>query len=155
MSSPARVRIEPASPRLPEARELIAELDAFLGALYPPERNYLLDVESLCSPEITFFLARCDGVPAACGAVRRLDAAAAEIKRMYVRPQYRGHGIGRAVLLALEEQARRLGVSVVLLETGTSQPEALALYERQGYQRRTSYGEYRDEPTSVFMEKRI
>ena len=153
MSSTARVSVEPVSPRLPEARALIAELDAYLGALYPPERNYLLDVESLCQPDVTFFLARCDGTAAGCGAVRRMAAATAEIKRMYVRPQFRGQGIGRAVLQVLEEHARALGASRLLLETGTSQPEALALYEQQGYRQRPRYDEYRDEPTSVFMEK--
>ncbi len=147
--------VEPSSPRLPEACELIAALDSYLGALYPPERNYLLDVESLCSPEIAFFLARCDGAAAGCGAVRRLDATSAEIKRMFVRPQFRGLGVGRALLEALEEEARRLGVHALLLETGIEQPEALALYARSGYRRRARYGEYRDEPSSVFMEKLI
>jgi putative acetyltransferase len=150
-----RVIVEPSSPRLPEARELIAELDSYLGTLYPPERNYLLDVESLCSPEIMFFLARCDGAAAGCGAVRRLDANSAEIKRMFVRPQFRGLGIGRSVLVALEEQACRLGVHVLFLETGIEQPEALALYAHTGYRRRAPYGEYRDDPSSVFMEKLI
>jgi putative acetyltransferase len=150
-----RVVVEPSSPRLPEARELIAELDSYLGALYPPERNYLLDVESLCSPEITFFLARCDGAAAGCGAMRRLDASSAEIKRMFVRPQFRGLGIGRSILEALEEQARRMGVHALLLETGIEQPEALALYARTGYRRRARYEDYCDEPSSVFLEKLI
>lgn len=148
-----RVIIEAASPRSPEAGELIAELDAYLGKLYPPERNYLLDVESLCAPEITFLVARCHGAAVGCGALRRLDEASAEIKRMYVRPQYRGHGVGRAVLAALEEQARSSGMHALLLETGVDQPEALALYESRGYRRRGRYGEYRDESSSVFMEK--
>jgi putative acetyltransferase len=148
-----RVIIEAASPRSLEAGELIAELDAYLGKLYPPERNYLLDVESLCAPEITFLVARCNGAAVGCGALRRLDEASAEIKRMYVRPHYRGHGVGRAVLAALEEQARSSGMHALLLETGVDQPEALALYESRGYRRRERYGEYRDESSSVFMEK--
>ena len=153
MSDAAAVSVERASPRLAEARELIAQLDAHLNSLYPPERNYLLDVESLCSAEVTFFLARCDGRVAGCGAVRRLDASSAEVKRMYVQPRFRGRGIGLAVLQALEARARELGVRRLLLETGTGQPEALALYERHGYRRREPYGEYRDESSSVFMEK--
>jgi putative acetyltransferase len=148
-----RVVIEAVSPRLPEARELIAELDAYLGELYPPERNYLLDVESLCAPGITFLVARCDGAAAGCGALRHLDEGSAEIKRMYVRPQYRGQGVGRAVLAALEAQALGAGARALLLETGFDQPEALALYESAGYRRRERYGEYRDESSSVFMQK--
>lgn len=150
-----RVVVEPSSPRLPEARELIAELDSYLGALYPPERNYLLDVESLCSPGITFLLARCDGAAAGCGAVRRIDATSAEIKRMFVRPRFRGLGVGSAILAALEEHAHSQGARTLLLETGTEQPEALTLYAHRGYRRRANYGEYRDEPSSVFMEKLI
>jgi putative acetyltransferase len=155
MSEADGIRVEQASPRLHEARELIAELDAYLTSLYPPERNYLVDVESLCAAGVTFFLARCDGVTAGCGAVRRLDESSAEVKRMYVKPQLRGRGIGLAILRAVEARARELGVSRLLLETGTAQPEALALYEREGYRRRRAYGEYRAESSSVFMEKAV
>ena len=150
-----RVIIEAVSPRSPEARALIAELDAYLVSLYPPERNYLLDVESLCAPEITFLVARCDGAAAGCGALRRLDGSSAEIKRMYVRPQYRGQGVGRAVLAALEAQARGSGTRALLLETGADQPEALALYESTGYRSRERYGEYRKESSSVFLQKML
>jgi putative acetyltransferase len=104
---------------------------------------------------VAFFVARCDGEIAACGALRRLDEATAEIKRMYVRPRFRGRGLGRAVLLALEAHARSLGVELLVLETGVDQPEALALYERHQFVRRERYGEYRDDPTSVFLEKRL
>lgn len=151
----AAIVVEPTSPRAAEARELIFELDAYLNGLYPLERNYLLDVESLCAPEVTFLLARCDGTAAGCGALRRLDESRVEIKRMYVRPHFRGLGIGRAVLEALERHAVALGAHVLLLETGTEQPEALTLYERHGYERRGRYGEYRDDPTSLFFEKRM
>jgi putative acetyltransferase len=147
--------VERASPRLGGARELIAELDEYLNRLYAADRNHLLDVEALCAPEVAFFVARCDGEIAACGALRRLDEATAEIKRMYVRPRFRGRGLGRAVLLALEAHARSLGVELLVLETGVDQPEALALYERHQFVRRERYGEYRDDPTSVFLEKRL
>ena len=155
MTEAAEIRVEQASPRLHEARQLIAELDAYLNSLYAPELNYLLDVESLCAAEVSFFLARCDGAVAGCGAVRRLDASSAEVKRMYVKAQFRGQGIGLAILQALETRAHALGVRRVLLETGTGQPEALALYERHGYRRRDAYGEYREESSSVFMEKAV
>jgi putative acetyltransferase len=140
---------------LPGARELIAELDDYLNRLYAADRNYLLDIEALCAPEIAFFVARCDDEIVACGALRRLDDACAELKRMYVRPRFRGQGLGRAMLLALESHARSLGIERLVLETGVDQPEALALYERHHYVRCPPYGEYRDEPTSVFFEKRL
>ena len=147
--------VERASPRSPGARELIAELDDYLNRLYAADRNYLLDVEALCAPEIAFFVARYDGEIVACGALRRLDDACAELKRMYVRPRLRGQGLGRAMLLALEAHARSLGVERLVLETGVDQPEALQLYERHQYVRRARYGEYRDDPTSVFFEKAL
>jgi putative acetyltransferase len=150
-----KVVVERASPRLAEARQLIAELDDYLSRLYAADRNYLLDVEALCAPEVAFFVARLDGAIAACGALRRLDDSCAELKRMYVRPAFRGQGLGRVMLLALEAHARSSGVERLVLETGVDQPEALALYERHRYVRRARYGEYRDDPTSIFFEKQL
>jgi putative acetyltransferase len=147
--------VERTSPRRADASALIAELDDYLNRLYAADRNYLLDVEALCAPEVTFFVARCDEVSAGCGALRRVDEATAEIKRMYVQPGFRGRGIGRAILLALEAQARTNGATLLVLETGVDQPAALALYERHQFVRRAPYGEYREEPTSVFFEKRL
>jgi putative acetyltransferase len=147
--------VERASPRLAGARELIEELDAYLNRLYAAERNYLLDIEALCAPEIAFFVARVAGEIAACGALRRLDDQSAELKRMYVRPPFRGRGLGRAILLALEAHAQEAGVRRLVLETGVDQPEALALYQRHGFVRCARYGEYREDPTSVFFEKRL
>lgn len=137
------------------APELIAELDAYLNRLYAAERNYLVDVAALCAPEVTFFVARCDGELAGCGALRRLEVSTAEIKRMYVRPRFRGLGLGRAILLGLESHARSAGIARLVLETGVDQPEALTLYERHQFVRCSRYGEYRDDPTSRFFEKHL
>lgn len=90
-----------------------------------------------------------DGAPVGCGGLRRRDETAAEIKRMYVRPAARGRGTGRALLAALEDHARRLGVTVMHLETGDRQAEAIALYEAAGYRRVPG----RDGIHSVWMEK--
>ena len=156
MTDPRRnLVVERASPRLAGARELIAELDEYLNRLYAADRNYLLDIEALCAPDVAFFVARCDEEIAACGALRRLDEESAELKRMYVRPPFRGQGLGRAMLLALESHAWATGVRRLVLETGVDQPEALALYQRHGFARCARYGEYRDDPTSVFFEKHL
>jgi putative acetyltransferase len=152
---PSSIVVERTSPRRADARSLISELDEYLNRLYAAERNYLLDVEELCGPEVMFFVARCGDESAGCGALRRLDEASAEIKRMYVRPRFRGKGIGRAILLALEAEARANGIARLVLETGVDQPEALALYEHHQYVPCARYGEYRDDPTSVFFEKRL
>jgi GNAT superfamily N-acetyltransferase len=90
----------------------------------------------------------------ACGAVRRIGEATAEVKRMYVRPSGRGLKLGAAVLAQLERAARELGAGRMVLETGTRQGAALGLYERAGYRRVPCWGEYEaSAATSVCMEK--
>ncbi len=88
-----------------------------------------------------------------CGAVRRIEARTGEIKRMYVSPDARGRGIGRAVLAALEAEARTLGIARLVLETGLRQGEALALYEGAGFSRIPPFGEYVNSPLSLCMAK--
>jgi ribosomal protein S18 acetylase RimI-like enzyme len=84
-----------------------------------------------------------------------LGAGVGEVKRMYVAPAFRGRGIARALLRALEAAAGRLGVAVLRLETGTRQPEAIGLYEAAGYARIPAFGEYVGDPLSVCFEKRL
>ena len=79
----------------------------------------------------------------------------AEVKRLFVDPQVRGRGIGRALLAQLERAAKRAGVSLLQLETGVKQPEALALYRAFGYLERGPFGAYRPDPLCLFMEKRL
>ncbi|MFG1898392.1 GNAT family N-acetyltransferase [Micromonospora zamorensis] len=91
----------------------------------------------------------------ACGGLQSLDAETGEIKRMYVRPAYRGRGIARQLVAALEECAFRQGHSVVCLETGTYLPAAIALYTSCGYEQIPVYGEYVSNPFSVCFAKRL
>ncbi|MEU8258233.1 GNAT family N-acetyltransferase [Micromonospora inaquosa] len=94
-----------------------------------------------------------NGRAVACGGLQALDAETGEVKRMYVRPAYRGRGIARQLLAALEECAFRQGHSVVCLETGTYLPAAIALYTSGGYQQVPVYGEYVGNPYSVCSAK--
>jgi len=97
-----------------------------------------------------------DEVAVGCGAVRRLDESTAELKRMYVDPQVRGKGIGRALVESLEREARALGVTRVVLETGTRLAPAIRLYEGLGYIRIPLFGEYLSSPgTSVCFGKSL
>jgi putative acetyltransferase len=91
--------------------------------------------------------------PVACGAIRELDQSTAEIQRMYVGREYRRRHIARAILSHLENEARRLGYSRLLLETGDRQAPALALYEASGFDRVPPYGRYQEDPTSVCYER--
>ncbi|MFI6272526.1 GNAT family N-acetyltransferase [Micromonospora zamorensis] len=96
-----------------------------------------------------------NGRAVACGGLQSLDAETGEIKRMYVRPAYRGRGIARQLVAALEECAFRQGHSVVCLETGTYLPTAIALYTSCGYEQIPVYGEYVSNPYSVCFAKRL
>ncbi|MGV9215259.1 GNAT family N-acetyltransferase [Micromonospora sp. RB23] len=95
------------------------------------------------------------GRAVACGGLQSLDAVTGEIKRMYVRPAYRGRGIARQLLAALEECAFRQGHTVVCLETGTYLPAAIGLYTSCGYEPIPVYGEYVGNPYSVCFAKRL
>ncbi|MCG5467216.1 GNAT family N-acetyltransferase [Micromonospora sp. LAH09] len=95
------------------------------------------------------------GRAVACGGLQSLDAETGEVKRMYVRPAYRGRGIARQLLAALEECAFRQGHSVVCLETGTYLPAAIGLYTSCGYEQIPVFGEYVSNPYSVCFAKRL
>jgi GNAT superfamily N-acetyltransferase len=137
------------------AQALIGALNAELSQLYPEPgaTHFRLDHEEVAEGRGAFLVAWVDGSPLGCGAVRCLDPATAEIKRMYVAPAARGRGIGRAVLAALEREARRLGAQRLVLETGIRQEVALALYQNAGFVVVPPFGEYRSSPTSVCMAK--
>ena len=102
-----------------------------------------------------WIVAREDGRALGCGALRSLGEPVVEIKRMYVRPEARGRGIGAAILGVLEQQAVELGFRVVRLETGPLQPEALRLYESAGYREIPCFGAYATGAASRCFERRI
>ena len=137
------------------ATRLISALNAELSRRYPEEgaNHFRLDAQEVEEGRGAFFIAYANGEPLGCGAIRRIGADCAEIKRMYVEPYARGQGVGRKILLTLQEEARRLGVARILLETGERQPEAIALYNRAGFLRVRAFGEYVDSPLSVCMAK--
>jgi putative acetyltransferase len=154
--------IRPTPPDHPQVLALIAELDAYLAALYDPEDVYIVDLAGLMEPSVTFLGAWSGDVLVGCGAVRLMPAEPGtdgqpygEIKRMFVSPARRGERIGQQVLDALELDLQQRGIGRALLETGPPQVEALRLYARCGYARRAAFGGYPDKATaSVFMEKR-
>ena len=74
---------------------------------------------------------------------------------MYVRPEFRGKGLGKAMLRCLSEYARARELSILRLETGIYEVEAIGLYTRFGFERRAPFGEYVEDPLSVYLEKRI
>jgi GNAT superfamily N-acetyltransferase len=93
----------------------------------------------LAAPHGAFLVGFDDGEPVCSGGVKRLADGLAEIKRMYVVPEARSRGLGRALLAALEDAARDLGYTRVRLDTGALQPGARSLYERSGYRAIADY----------------
>lgn len=90
-----------------------------------------------------------------CGAFKEYSADAAEIKRMFVRSENRGRGIAGEILTELEIWAKELSFSECVLETGVKQPEAIRLYQKSGYEKIPSYGQYLNVENSVCMRKLI
>ena len=97
----------------------------------------------------TFLVARLENLDVGCGGLRLLREGVGEVKRMYVEPAARGRGVARALLRGLLDHARAAGLGRVQLETGELQPEAVALYESEGFEPIEPYGHYRDDPRSL------
>ena len=141
----------------PELRELIAALDTVLNAAYEPHQRHGLRIEELFEPHMRFFIARLDGRAVGCGGVG-LFGDYAEVKRMYTRPEARGRGVAKALLGRFEQEARAAGISILRVETGTEQHEAIALYRGVGFAGCGAFGPYAAMPPdrvemSLFFEK--
>lgn len=139
----------------PVVRELEARVQQEYVHRYGGADSTPIDGGEFDPPDGVFLVGWAGGEPVACGGFRRHDAESAEVKRMYVVDSHRGLGYARAVLAALEDRARAAGYRRVLLETGTEQPEALALYASSGYTPVEGFGHYRHLPKSRSFAKPI
>ena len=142
----------------PDVQDLIAQLDRELAARYPePGANHFrLDPDEVAPGRGALLLARSGEEVVGCGALRVIEPGTAELKRMFAVPSARRRGIGRAILVALEQEARRLGVTRLVLETGIRQPEAIALYRAHGFEKIPPFGEYMlSTKTSACMAKNL
>jgi len=145
-------------PDAPEASALILELEGHLASLYPAESRHGFSVERLIADDVHLFVLRSDGVPVGCGGILFADDGTeryGEVKRMFVRPGNRGVGFGRRILERLADDAREEGVTLLRLETGIHQREAIGLYESVGFRRCAPFGPYRDDPLSPCYELRL
>jgi GNAT superfamily N-acetyltransferase len=130
---------------------LLDELMARYGAPDPDHPA----ADELLPPDGVFFVAYRGAQAVGCGGLRRHDEHVGEVKRMYVEPDERRHGVGRAILRAVESAARRIGYRELVLETGVLQPEAIALYESEGYVAVEPWGLYRESVTSRCFAKEL
>jgi putative acetyltransferase len=149
------ITIAAEDPRQPQVRQLIAQSDAAMRALYPAESNHLVDVDTLAVPGAVFLVARSGEELLGSIAFRIIAPGHAEMKRMFVRGEARGAGLGRRLLHALEDAARRQDVHRISLETGIRQPAAIGLYRTSGYRECPPFGSYALDPLSLFMTKRL
>lgn len=138
-----------------DATALISELEAHLDPLYPAKSRHGYSIEKLISQGVAFFVLRADGVAAGCGGIQLFGSDYGELKRMYVRPQFRGFHYGEMLLHHLADFARAHGIGLLRLETGIHQAAAIRLYERAGFQRIPPFRDYVPDPLSLFYEKRI
>src|SRR5436190_2094573 len=147
--------IRPERPDSADAVLLITELEAHLEPLYPVKSRHGYSVEKLLAQGVAFFVLRAEDIPAGCGGIQLFGTEYGELKRMYVRPQFRGLGFGKLLLDHLTDYARAHGVGLLRLETGIHQAAAIHLYERIGFQRIPPFGPYFEDPLSLCYEKRI
>ena len=146
------VTIDAEPPDQPEVTAFFAASETYMSALYPAESNHFADPAALAGSETLFLVARRAGQAIGCGAILRAANGTAEIKRMWVDPDARRERVGQRLLLALIDAARADGVTLVQLETGISQPQAIALYRQAGFVACGPFGDYQPDPLSVFME---
>jgi putative acetyltransferase len=142
------------SPLSDDVRALIAELNAVLLELTPPEHCYHLSPEEMAAADTTVFVAREDGAPIACGALKR-HGRIGEVKRMYTKPSHQGRGLGGRILAEIERLARAEDLAELVLETGDRHPAAWRVYERAGFARCGAVLDYPDTTWSVFYGKSL
>lgn len=152
-----KITIEPIDPLHEDAIFLLHEAAREIRPLYNGEQdpNINLPTNEPLSDRGIYLLARVDGKPIGCAALRPLDEVTAELRRMYVLPSFRGQGVARVLIQKIEQAALELKYTTIRLETGNRQPKAIALYQSCGYQQIESFGPYVDDSTSVCFEKQL
>jgi GNAT superfamily N-acetyltransferase len=138
----------------PHFRELVVLLDSDLTSRYGELQKHYSQFNHIDFLN-TVVLVYEDGMAAGCGCFRPFGPETIEIKRMFVRPEFRGRGLSRLILAGLEEWAVELGYTDSVLETGNQQAEAINLYRKFGYTGIPNYGNYAGTETSICMEKKL
>ena len=149
MSIAEEVTLTLENPESADAQALMQRADAEAHARYPSSSVHGIATRDIAA----FIIARVAGKAVACGAVRPLEPGIGEVKRMFVEPAFRCRGLARQILRKIEAVAQGLGFTALRLETGTTHPEAILLYESAGFLRISRFGEYTDDPFSVCFEK--
>ncbi|ODT80284.1 MAG: GNAT family N-acetyltransferase [Pelagibacterium sp. SCN 64-44] len=143
------------TPLQDDVRVLVAQLNAHLTPLSPPQFQFKMSVEQMAGSDTTLFVARDEaGRAVGMGALKQHGPDLGEVKRMFTLPEMRGRNVGRALLERIVELARQRGLPVLMLETGTGDGMAAAhrLYTRHGFVPRGPFLDYPDSEWSAFFE---
>lgn len=136
--------------------KLCHKLDDFLNELVGGEEkraeyipyNKLDDIHDV-------IVAYDDDIPVGCASFKRYDDTCAEVKRVFIREEYRGRGISNNLMELLENEGRSKGYTYFILESGEPLVSAIALYRKIGYEVIPNYGQYKDMPDSICMKKKL
>ncbi|MDH4412899.1 MAG: GNAT family N-acetyltransferase [Rhizobium sp.] len=153
MQTSFTIALEP--PRQLGVIRLLELSNAYAASLYPAESNHLVPVDELEQDSVSFFVARSGDTVLGCASLVGHPDGIGEIKRMFVDKVARGMKLGKHLLETLEKEAEQRGISIIRLETGIYQPEAIGLYRKAGYLEIPPFGDYKPDPLSLFMEKRL
>lgn len=137
-----------------EVMDLIQELDEYQESMYPPESNHLDPIDELSKSNVIFLATYIDTEICGIGSVK-IVGDYGELKRLYVPETHRGKGIAKALIKELESHLIHNSIGVARLETGIHQHEAIGLYKKLGYSKIVPFGDYTEDPLSVFMEKKL
>lgn len=135
-------------------RELVSLLDNFLAKRDGDQHSFYSQFNKLDDIK-NAVICLCDNVPVGCGAFKKYDETTVEIKRMFVQPSFRGKGAATKVLRELEKWALENNYRSAILETVKTQPEAIALYKKNGYSTIPNFGQYINVENSVCMHKNL
>ena len=148
------IRIRQVNPAQADVVGLIKQLDEYQESMYPPESNHLDSLDELSKTNVHFLAAYVEVKICGIGAVKVMNDYG-EIKRLYVPDKFRGKGIAQAIVKELENRLVKRSIFTARLETGVRQIEAIGLYKKLGYSIIAPFGNYTEDPWSVFMEKKI
>ena len=135
--------------------QLIHDLSAELGERYGDDGTAFFNLDDVMVSRACFVVAWSGNIPVGCGALRPLSDDIVEIKRVFVKSDFRGQGISRVIMATLETLATEFEYTSIRLETGTKQPEAIKLYESSGYTQVDPFPPYDTDPLSICYEKHL
>ncbi|MDE6568001.1 MAG: GNAT family N-acetyltransferase [Lachnospiraceae bacterium] len=142
--------------RNPDFIELCHGLDCFLNELVGGEKNRAEYIPYNQLDDIhDVFVAYDSNIPVGCASFKKYDNESAEIKRVFIKQEYRGKGISIQLMELLEKIAREQGYHYLILESGEPLVAAMALYRKIGYKVIPNYGQYKDMPDSICMKKKL